>query len=723
MLARFKAMKSRAWPGVEAVLPVFVFLLALGLFGIAALWREEDIKTEAAAQIQHITERMAADIELRFQKPRFGLNGAKGMFAVNKHVSRADFRTFIESLKLPEEFRGVRALGFIQRVQHADVDHFVATERADAAPQFAVRQLVDKTQSDLYVVKFIEPMANNIEALGLDVGSEPVRRNAAQRAVDTGRPTLSAPVTLVQDQQKTPGVMLFVPIYAMGANPATAGERRTALRGLLFASIVVEELLQGLPDVASDIVDVDIFDVMASPSNNVLIFDSDKHATQTGKLQVSDSGSTYSEHQSISILGRQLSLQVHSRPKFNANLDRKSPWLILVIGSLISAQLALFLRGKLQRIAIVSRLVDQRTRDLSQKSHRLQIILETVNDGIYVLDTDGLLVEANPAFLNMLGLDESALGLLHIRDWDMQFNMASYQALTARLGAAQSSVLFKAQYRHRDGHLIDLEINARGTVIEGQHLIYCAARDISERKRSEKQLQRVESLLRTSIEVIDEAFVIFDPDDRLVFCNDKYRQIYASIAHLIVPGVQFEALVRAGVEEGRQIDAVGRKEAWIQERLASHRASNNTLIQHHANGRVQRIVERRTPDGHIVGFRIDITELYRAKEAAESANIAKSRFLATMSHEIRTPLNGILGMAQVLLMPGLREAERLEYARTIQRSGQTLLSLLNDILDLSKIEAGKVELESIAMSPVNIIRHTQKLFEQMAMDKGLRIET
>jgi PAS domain S-box-containing protein len=115
-------------------------------------------------------------------------------------------------------------------------------------------------------------------------------------------------------------------------------------------------------------------------------------------------------------------------------------------------------------------------------------------------------------------------------------------------------------------------------------------------------------------------------------------------------------------------------------------------------------------------------ELTIARDDAESANLAKSRFLATMSHEIRTPMNAVLGMAQVLMQSNISESNRLDYARTIFNSGQTLLALLNDILDLSKIEAGKVDLESIAIAPEQLIHETQTLFTQTAHAKGLSIE-
>jgi signal transduction histidine kinase/ActR/RegA family two-component response regulator len=116
-------------------------------------------------------------------------------------------------------------------------------------------------------------------------------------------------------------------------------------------------------------------------------------------------------------------------------------------------------------------------------------------------------------------------------------------------------------------------------------------------------------------------------------------------------------------------------------------------------------------------------QLLEAQQAAEAASRAKSQFLATMSHEIRTPMNGILGMAQLLLMSDLTEQERLEYARTILHSGDTLLTLLNDILDLSKVEAGKLELQFSAFAPRQLISETAALFREPIESKGLRLES
>ncbi len=149
-------------------------------------------------------------------------------------------------------------------------------------------------------------------------------------------------------------------------------------------------------------------------------------------------------------------------------------------------------------------------------------------------------------------------------------------------------------------------------------------------------------------------------------------------------------------------DSVQRERSWADDELAMLKTVASVLGA---------AIERRRTQAALV----------EAKAAAEAANVSKSRFLATMSHEIRTPLNGVLGMAQLLLSEPSEPAVTQEYARTILHSGRSLLNLLNDILDLSKIEAGRLDLEAGVVAPAELIRETETLFTTSAAEKGLQL--
>jgi signal transduction histidine kinase/FixJ family two-component response regulator/HPt (histidine-containing phosphotransfer) domain-containing protein len=254
-------------------------------------------------------------------------------------------------------------------------------------------------------------------------------------------------------------------------------------------------------------------------------------------------------------------------------------------------------------------------------------------------------------------------------------------------------------------------------------MLWLVHHSLAARELAHKRFDETQTMLRTAIDTLGEGFVIFDRNDQLVYCNERFGSYYPAIAELFVPGCRFEEVLREGIKRGQFRVPPDEVETWVAERMHQHHNPGPGFAQHLSDGRWLRVREQKTGDGLIVGFRIDISELYAAKEAAEAANRAKSEFLATMSHEIRTPMNSILGLTQLLRLPGVDKGDVQSYASIIHNAGRTLLNLLNDILDFSKIESSNLELEAIPLLPEQIVDEINSLFLQTAQDKGLQLKS
>ncbi|MBI5257629.1 MAG: PAS domain S-box protein [Burkholderiales bacterium] len=272
---------------------------------------------------------------------------------------------------------------------------------------------------------------------------------------------------------------------------------------------------------------------------------------------------------------------------------------------------------------------------------------------------------------------------------------AAFAAIRQRLGAGQSVIdqlmELRLPDRPEEAHVWAL-CSYMLVEHEGQPAVLAWIYDVTELRSRREEAEQARRILDAALDAVDEAFVIYDPQDRLLMCNEKYRSIYPLSAPHMVQGASFESIIRAGALRGEYRAAAGRVEEWVSERMSAHRSGQVALEQELSDGRVLRIVERRLPDGHTVGFRFDITELVRARQAAEAASRAKSEFLASTSHEIRTPLNAILGLAYLLEREGLPGDAQLQ-VRRISQAGRSLLGLINDVLDLAKIEARQLVLD------------------------------
>ncbi len=577
-------------------------VLSLCLFVTFIGWQVSlsQLQRRGRDRFQRNVEQVTQSIQARIQGYEQVLKGAVGLFAASDDVRRDEWKQYVSLLEINERFPGIRALGYIAHVPRRGLAAFIATNRLDDAMEFNVHTgHPDATKLGTnpvhYVVQFVEPMRGNVRALGYDIASEANRREAAERARDTGEAALTARIQLVQTEDDLPAVILMLPIYRQGLSVTNTAKRRAAIQGWVYGAFVMRDLMAGLIETRDAAIDFEIFDGTRA-SLATLLFDADGELHALGQ----DRSTFQLFTPPLSVGGRSWALHFSTRPAFDAATDYAETNLLLGAGAAIS----LLLFGITRSLASTRHRALSLAREMTEKFRIQERAVISSNNGIFITDASepgNPILYANPAMERIAGFGAGELR-----------------------GFTLSSVL------------------------QGD--------------RGQPDLARLEQALTEAGE-----------------CR---------------------AILRSQRKDGSMF--------WSEVSVSPVRDEDG-IVNHH------------------VGILSDITDRKEAEEKLQEATLAttaasraKSEFLANMSHEIRTPMNAVIGMTDLALGTELTREQR-GYLGSVRNCASDLLNIIEDVLDYSRIEAGKLELLPEAFALREAVGSLVKSYSVRAAQKRLEL--
>ena len=245
----------------------------------------------------------------------------------------------------------------------------------------------------------------------------------------------------------------------------------------------------------------------------------------------------------------------------------------------------------------------------------------------------------------------------------------------------------------------------------------------------------LEDVFLDALDNISEAFVIYDKDGYLTTCNNKFRELYGYSKEQTKAGVHYRELGALDMVLDNVVvgDEFGSGEEYLKRKNEYRKKLKGSFIVQMKDGRWLKTTDRRLSKGGFVSVQSDITDLKRneelliqAKENAELANRAKSEFIANMSHELRTPLNAIIGFSSLLsaeVYGSHSDVRYQEYSADVGNAGSHLLTLINELLDLAKIETGDIQLDETSTDIAQITKSCQTMIAARAMERNINVST
>ncbi|MCQ4277608.1 CHASE domain-containing protein [Pseudomonas stutzeri] len=691
-------------------LPLVVTLaLMAGLGGwVGWQWHVQEmrVRAEQAQRFNLAVNDVESTLRERMRAYEMVLRGLAGLFVGSDEVSLQDWNRASDQLQLQDFYPGIQAIALARYARADNLDSTLAEIRESGRGDF--RMYPRGERGDYLIVDFIHPLDwRNRRVLGFDMLSEETRREAVMAARNIGTPMLTGPVRLKQETEQNAqvGILLYLPLYRARAPITTLEERQESFAGTLHGAFRLTDLMEGVLGSRSKLFQLQLFDA-AAPNEPLLV----------GRAPVSKDAS-FHRVRNIYMYGRSWQLEVASTPEYEAILNRVGRAFNLAAALTAAALFSLLIGGYLYLRERTLRSSQALGAQLQEREAWFRQLIEQLPVATVLCSDEGRIELANQSAAALLG---SSAGLLAGERLSHYIPSAFQKAADGNLLDANQQ---ESQALREDGTPVPVSLSLTSFKRDKtvHHLLNLV--DLQQRKRDEERFRNV-------VEASPNAFLLFDQEGQIVMVNRQTELLFGYSRQELL-GQPVEMLIP---ESMRKIYIEVRHR--FGQSLESRRlGENRELFGRHRDGHLLPVEVGLSPlrsgeEQLVQAVVIDIAHRKAAErrlrdQANElmTANRYKSEFLANMSHELRTPLNSILILSDQLRQNAASNLteKQVRHADIMHRAGHDLLQLINDVLDLAKIEAGHMQIKSEPLDIGELLAELMAALQPMADQNGLSL--
>ena len=683
-ISKLNLIRHLAWPVLVSCLLVTFF---------QAYSEKQKIDRDAIAQFHNESKQVASKIEERLRDYALILRGGIGLFAASDKVTQQEWHTYVTYLNTSESVKGVVALSFVQAVPASQLAAHIASHR---------QQKADYTVSPLGSRAFYAPLvylapinAHNQGIIGVDMFTDPVMRGAMEQARDTGKPTMSSVVVLKEDEgeQSHRAVIIYAPLYRQDMPINTVEQRRAAILGWVdgayYVDGIVMDILNDWPRFKASSAGFHVYDGAVAKADN-LIFD-------ITPVHQYEENSPYYYAYPLQFNDRTWLIAFNENPPHQVSYY--AAWVVLVSGLVLSGLLFILMQFIIRTQQLAKNIADNLTRRyqhqnqaLKESELRWKFAVEATGYGIWEWDITANTVNYSKRWKEMLGFSENEIGN-GLKEWDDRIHPddreQALKTIADYADGKSSHYISEHRVQCKDGSykwILD-----RGMIVkyndDGKPLSMVGMHaDITERKQREISSAEYNAQLSATFDLSPDGFATFNTKRQVSYVNHAFEYLTGLTVTQVI-GLDEEVFSHLLVKQCKpQSGFTGIHSLSQQDKFT---LGNLNEYAH--------IIEidcspKRVLKVSLIKSRADNVSqiLYLRDHTQESeVNQLKSEFMATAAHELRTPMTSILGYAELLTIQEVEAEDASEYLQTICRQSKLMTAILDDLLDLSHLEANR----------------------------------